>query len=120
LHSKVFRGDIIIFVVVRKVPYFVVDVGACRGGIEELELGEVQAQDSDDIRADSGGSGSCEGRDRDRRVVQILSEPAQFLIGWTEVMAPFADTMGFIDGNAGQLALPVDNGKVATEAVRLA
>jgi hypothetical protein len=43
VHSKIFWGDIVIFIIVLKIPYFIVDVGTCRWGVEELELGKVQA-----------------------------------------------------------------------------
>ena len=38
-------------------------------------------------------------------------------VGWTEVMAPFGDAMGFIDSDAGELILVVDCLEVAAEGL---
>ena len=44
-----------------------------------------------------------------------MAEPDQFGVGGAEVVAPFGDAVGFVDGDAREFALRVDGLHVAAE-----
>lgn len=84
-----------------EVADFVVDVGAGGGGVEDLEMGRVEPEQVDDVCADARRGCCCEGADRDRGVLQRPLEPREFFVGGAEIVAPFADAVRFVDGDAG-------------------
>lgn len=62
----------------------------------------------------------CGGEAHDGHIGKGLAEPAQTLKVLAEVVAPLADAVGLIDGDAGELALLVDDAELAAEMVERA
>ncbi len=91
----------------------VVQVAAGGSHGEGLKRALVEAEGGDDVVSDAprGGRGQAHNGD----VGDLAPEPDQFLVGGAEVVAPFGDAVGFVDGYAGELALRVDGLDVAAE-----
>ena len=89
--------------------------GGCR---EDLEGGGIQGESRDDVVADAGGSGGCQADDRGLGVCG--PEMGEVGVCGAEIVAPFGDAMGLVDGDAGKLILGVDGVEVATEGLTLA
>lgn len=62
----------------------------------------------------------CGGEAHDGHIGEGLAEPAQPLKVLAEIVAPFADAVGLVDGDAGELALLVDDAELAAEMVERA
>jgi hypothetical protein len=91
----------------------VVQVAAGGSHGEGLKRALVEAEGGDDVVSDAprGGRGQAHNGD----LGDLAPEPDQFLVGGAEVVAPFGDAVGFVDGDAGELALRVDGLDVAAE-----
>jgi len=66
---------------------------------------------------DSRSCSSGHGNDRDGGQNEILLEPRQLLVGSSEVVAPFRDTVGFVNGNPLELTLLVDSDESFAKAI---
>lgn len=102
-------------VLVREEADFVVQVGAGGGGGEDLEAGGVEAEAGDDVVADGEGGG-C-GEADEGHGGEGGAEVGEMGVGGAEVVAPFGDAVGFVDGDAGELALRVDGHEVLAECL---
>ena len=92
---------------------FVVEVWAGGGCGEGFHGSGVKAECGDDVGADGGGGGCGEADDGDGAVGG--AEVGEVRVGGAEVVAPFGDAVGFVDGDAGELALGVVGVEVAWE-----
>lgn len=87
-----------------------------RGGCcEDFKVGRVEGEGGDDIAADGGGGGGGQADDGDGG--EGLPEVGEVQIRGAEVVAPFADAVGFVDGDAREFALRVDGCEVPTEGL---
>ena len=50
--------------------------------------------------------GGCGGEGYDGDVVVVDADAGDFEIGWSKVVAPLRDAVGFVDGNEGNFHLP--------------
>ena len=96
----------------------VVQVRPGGGRGEDLEGGRVEGERGDDVVADTG-SGGC-GETDDGSLGVGSTEMGKVGVGGAEVVAPFGDTVGFVDGDTGELVLGVDGLQVAAEGFALA
>ena len=96
------------------------DIRPGRRRVEDLQLSRVQTEEVDDVGADARGGGCREGTDGDGRVREGLSEPAELFVCGPEVMAPFANAMGLIDGDPREFSLRVDGSQISAEPLALA
>jgi len=83
------------------------------GGAEGLEGSGVEAESFDDVFPYCRGG--CRGKadQRDRRVSS--TKVGKVSVSGAEVMAPFGDAMGFVNGDARKFTLAVDGREVFTE-----
>jgi hypothetical protein len=94
-----------------------VEVGPAGGHAEHSELGDVQGECLDDVGTDALCGGGGEAYDGD--IWEFFLEEGQLLERRPEIVAPFADTMGFIDCNTGKLFLGVDDPEDLAEVIAL-
>ena len=94
----------------------VVQIRSTGGHGERLELRAVQAKNVDDIVSDAAGRSSGTAGHGD--VGELLFEEIELFEAWAEVMAPFGDTVGFVDGDPGKLFLLVDGAEVSSKVIQ--
>ncbi len=95
---------------------FVMQVAAACSHCEDFQGDGVEAKGADYILAHSK-----RGRRRqthDGHVRTFASEPVEFFIRGAEIVTPFRDAVGFVDGDAGEFALRVHRFDVPPEGFR--
>ena len=94
----------------------VVQVGAGDGGGEGFKRVGGEAEGVDDVVADlrRGGGGKADDGDAGKGGAEV----GQVQEGCAEVVAPLADAVGLVDGDAGQLVLGVDGAQRGAEGFR--
>ena len=78
---------------------FVVEVGAGSACYECFHSGGAKAEGGNDVVADARGGGRGEADYWDGR--EGRSEMREVRVGGPEVVAPFGDAVGFVNGDAG-------------------
>lgn len=87
----------------------VVQVGAGDWHDEQLQGARIEGEGFEDVGADGRGRRRGEAYDRDGGEGGF--EVGEVGVGGTEVVPPFGDAVGFVDGDARELAVGVDAGK---------
>ena len=84
-------------------------------GCEDFDRRRIEGQGGNYIFPDQRGRGCCQADDRCLR--KGGAEVGEVAVCGTEVVSPLGDTMGFVDGDAGELILGIDYLEVSAEGL---
>ena len=78
------------------------EIGAVKGGPHPKRVAQSEALDDIGLHPQGGGGG----KGGDRRFGKPIDQLRQMEIIGTEIMPPFRDAVGFVDGGQVELSLP--------------